>query len=114
MTEKEDIITKTYDLLKYIIPQLAKFPRDQKFILADRIENHLLDFLEEMIEAYYSKEKLAILKKANFRLEKVRYLIRLAYDFQYFNLKRYELLCKEIDEIGRMVGGWRKSLSRSA
>ena len=49
MAEKEDIITRTYDLLKTILPQLSKFPRDQKFILADRIENHLLDFLRMLV-----------------------------------------------------------------
>jgi hypothetical protein len=30
----------TYDLLKWAIPTLKKFPRDQRFLLGDRIENH--------------------------------------------------------------------------
>lgn len=37
MATSDNVLTKLHDLLLYIIPQLAKFPRDQKFILGDRI-----------------------------------------------------------------------------
>ncbi|MEK7728454.1 MAG: hypothetical protein AAB354_08565 [candidate division KSB1 bacterium] len=37
MTSKEDVLVLSYDFLKYLIPILSKFPRDQKFLLADRI-----------------------------------------------------------------------------
>jgi len=43
MAESDNILTKLQDLLLYLIPQLNKFPRDQKFVLGDRIENKLLD-----------------------------------------------------------------------
>ena len=56
-----DSITKTYDLLKWAIPHLKKFPRDQRFLLGDRIEDHLLDILELLLSANYSKEKLGFL-----------------------------------------------------
>ena len=38
MAESDNILTKLQDLLVYLIPQLNKFPRDQKFVLGDRIE----------------------------------------------------------------------------
>jgi hypothetical protein len=44
-----DSITLTYDLLKWAIPTLKKFPRDQRFLVGDRIENHTLDILELLI-----------------------------------------------------------------
>ena len=40
MAESDNILTKLQDLLVYLIPQLNKFPRDQKFVLGDRIENN--------------------------------------------------------------------------
>lgn len=112
MTEKENVITKTYDLLLYIIPQLNKFPRDQKFLLGDRIETLLLDFMEQMVEAYYSREKRELIEKGNLKLERLRYLLRLCYDFHLFSHRRYGIICENVDEIGRMLGGWKKSLSR--
>ena len=54
MAEKEDILTKTYDLLLYLIPLVSRLPRNHKFTLGDRIENLLLDVLQAGIEAYYT------------------------------------------------------------
>ena len=49
MAESDNILTKLQDLLLYLIPQLNKFPRDQKFVLGDRIENKLLDGFKVMV-----------------------------------------------------------------
>jgi hypothetical protein len=47
MAESANILTKLQDLLVYLIAQLNKFPRDQKFVLGDRIETKLLDVQED-------------------------------------------------------------------
>ncbi len=36
MATSDNVLTKLHDLLLYLIPQLGKFQRDQKFLLADR------------------------------------------------------------------------------
>lgn len=112
MAEKENVVTHTYDLLKYIVPQLLKFPRSQKFVLADKIQNNLTAILELLIEAYYSArtEKAPFLQKANIELEKLRYLVRLAYDLRCLNLRRYEYIQARINDIGAQVGAWSKSI----
>ena len=112
MSEKENILTKTYDLLLYLIPQLEKYPRSQKFLLGDRIETSLLDILENFIEAYYTerKFKLDILTKENIKLEKFRYLIRLSYNLKLISVKRYEFISQKINDIGIALGSWIKSL----
>src|SRR5208283_4847452 len=43
MGESDNILTKLQDLLVCLIPQLNKFPRDQKFVLGDRIETKPLE-----------------------------------------------------------------------
>jgi hypothetical protein len=53
MAESDNILTKLHDLLVYLIPQLNRFPRDQKFVLGDRIETKLLDVQEDCLGAYY-------------------------------------------------------------
>ena len=108
MSEAPNAITSTYDLLKWLMPAVSGFPKDKRYTLGNRIENKLLDILELLLKANYSRIKLEILKKANLELESFRFLIRLAYDLQFINLRRYELISKEINEIGRLVGGWIK------
>ena len=52
MAESDNILTQRQDLLVYLIPQLNKFPRDQKFVLGDRIEHKLLEVQEDCLRAY--------------------------------------------------------------
>lgn len=102
------VIVKAYDLLKYLIPQLAKFPKDQRYLLGQRIEEQTISLLEDFIEAQYSKDKAEILKRANLRLAKLRYLIRLSKDMGFLAINRYQHICRLCDEIGAMAGGWLK------
>ena len=110
--EKENVITHTYDLLVYLVPLLVKFPRSQKFVLADRIQNLLTDILQQLIEAYFTRPeaKRPILNQVNLDLEVLRYLIRLAKDLRCLDLRRYEFVQDRINHIGIQVGAWTKSL----
>lgn len=65
MAESDNILMKLQDLLVYLIPQLNKFPCDQKFVLGDRIETKLLDVQEDCLRAYYSRDKRGHLLEAN-------------------------------------------------
>ncbi len=87
MPKEVDAITKLYDFILWIIPKLEKYPRTQKFILADRIEALMLDILDLLIEAAYTKRKQELLMSANLNLEKLRYLIRLSKDLQLLSIK---------------------------
>ena len=79
MAESANILTKLQDLLVYLIAQLNKFPRDQKFVLGDRIETKLLDVQEDCLRAYYGRDKRGHLLEANLQLEVARHLVRLAH-----------------------------------
>ncbi len=114
MQKKETIIQKVYDLLKNTIPILNKFPRSQKFSLGDRIQNQLSDLLELYIKAYYasSSDKKNLLEQANTQLEIIRHYFRLAYDLGLYHSRKYHFFAEQLHEIGRMTGGWLKSLSK--
>jgi hypothetical protein len=78
MAESGNILTKLQDLLLYLIPQLNKFPRDQKFVLGERLETKLLDVQEFCLRAYYGRDKRGHLLEANLQLEVAWHLVRLA------------------------------------
>ncbi len=102
------VLEKQYQLILWLLPRMAEFPKDQRFLLADRLENTLLDVLERLIEAVYRKDKVPILREANLGLEKARFLMRMAKDKKYISLSRHAFFCKSADEIGCMIGGWVK------
>jgi|TARA_B100001964_G_scaffold244304_1_gene325227 hypothetical protein len=102
-------ITKSYDVTNWLLNKVESFPRSKRFTLGNRIVNHVLDILESLIEARYSSDKVSILKTANIRIEKLRYLIRLCVDNKIISISSYEYISKEIDFLGRQVGGWLKT-----
>ena len=102
------VITKTRDLMTWLLERIAGFPRTHRFILGTRIGNLILDVLERLLEAAYSREKKESLRRANLDLEKLRHLLRSGYELKCISLRQYEFVSREIDEVGRMVGGWMK------
>jgi len=103
------VVEKHYQLILWMLPKIANFPKDQRFLMADRIEELLLDILELLIEAVYTKEKKAILAKVNLKLDVLRFMMRLAKDMKYVNLRSYDFFCQSAIEVGKMVGGWNKA-----
>lgn len=81
-TSNPQIITKTYDLLLYLLPQVAKFPRSERYLLGERLELLCFDVLELLLNACYSREKVSILQQANVKLEQARYYVRLCKDLK--------------------------------
>lgn len=112
-TEKDSsvmqVIPKTVDFILWLIQKIDKFPRKQKFVLGDRIEILFLDILDLLIEANYSRDKIELLNRANLKLEKGRYLIRIAKDLLFLDIKAYEFSSRSVNEIGKMIGGWRRA-----
>lgn len=103
------VLEKMYQFVLWLVPKVDKFPRAQKFLIGDRIQTAALDVMEHLIEAAYIRDKLANLNRINLQLEKLRYLFRLAFDLRMMDMRRYEFAARALDEIGRMVGGWRKA-----
>jgi four helix bundle protein len=114
MPEVMQVVPKTYDLILWLIPRLKHFPRDQRFLLGDRIQSAALDVLCLLIEANYTRSRTGLLRSANLELEKLRYLVRLSSDLHYLNRRRYQHAAERIDEIGRLIGGWTKADRRAA
>jgi hypothetical protein len=102
------VFVKWLDFLEWLLPTTEKFPKKARFNFSLRIDNIALDVVEDLIEARYSRDKAAILKRANLRLEKLRVLLRLSYKMKYLSHAAYEYAARHINEVGRMIGGWRK------
>ena len=111
-TKGGPVIQKSYDLLKYMIGVLKKFPRDQRFLLGDRIQGLLMDIQSNLIITFYSEknQKRSLLKDVNLKIEQLRWFIRLSYELGYIDSRRHNFIALQINEIGKMVGGWSKYL----
>ena len=108
MIEDLIIYQKTYDLIKYAFPVLSNFPKAQRFVLAQQIENTFLKMIELIITANKLNSKKRMLFLLDIELEKAKVLVRLAVDLRYISIARYGIFCEKLSEIGRLLGGWIK------
>ncbi len=100
---------KWYRILDWILDKCETFPKSVRFTFSSRVANISFDILERIVEAIYSKNKTDILRRINLYIEKLRVLFRISYDRQYISVKQYEFISAELNEFGRMIGGWLKS-----
>ena len=97
--------------LSDILSRTEKFPKRVRFTLSSRIDNLALDILENIIEARYAKDKSAALAQASISLEKLRVFLRISHEERHLDNKGFEHVARNIDEAGRMLGGWIRSRS---
>jgi hypothetical protein len=103
-------VVKTYDLALWLLPKVEKFARSYRFTVGDRLANAALDLLLLLVEAAYSTRKSELLDQAHQRTNGLRYMLRLAKDLKLLTLDSYGFAAERLDEIGRMIGGWQKSV----
>ena len=108
-TSAPSAVQDCHQLLAWIIPQLDKMPRLRRYTLGERLETMLLQVLENLIEASYSKSKTNLLKRANLRLDTARLLWRLARTLDAVSVKTYSVGAEQMVVLGRQIGGWRKA-----
>ena len=103
------IFQKVYDLILWLYPAVNKFPKSQRFVLGQQIENTVLEILKGIIQANQERNKLPYLKQISVNLDKLRILIRLSKDLRFISIKQYGFATNKVNEIGKMLGGWLKS-----
>lgn len=105
------LFQKTYDLILEVHPVIVnKFPKNQRFVLGQKIENTLIAILELAITINLSKPTVNYFRRLDIEIQKLKIFIRLAKDLRFINIKKYEYLEKKVIEIGKMTGCWKKTL----
>ena len=108
--ENYPVFTKWMTILNLIMDRAEGFPKSMRYSLTNRILNYSNDILEIIIEAIYSKEKISKLSRINIILEKLRIYFRICENRNYLSHKQSFRLSAEIDEFGKMIGGWKRKL----
>ena len=98
------------ELLQYGYTALRQFPKSEKFGLAADIKGQMYDVLKLIIvvnKRYYKKTTMQELDVAH---EVLRRQIEMAKDLQFLPFRKYEIMITSIDEVGRLIGGWKRKI----
>ena len=109
MKEDYPLYIKWRYICGYMLDICGTFPKNVRFNLADRLTNISIDVIECIVEAIYAKERADILRRANLSIEKIRALLQISVEKRYISVGQYEHISSEINEAGKMIGGWLRS-----
>jgi hypothetical protein len=103
------LLVRWYEVVKWLLERVESFPKNQRFIFGQRVADAALDIMDLLVEAAYRKEKREVLVRANLRLERLRWLLRLARERSLLTARQQEFVAEQFLECGKMLGGWIKA-----
>lgn len=104
------IQTKTEDMIGYMYIVLRQYPKSEKFVLAAETKRAALELMELIISCNKHYMKKTTMRDMDIQLDTLRAMVRLGHTLGFLKNHPYEVLSGKIDEIGRMIGGWMKSI----
>jgi hypothetical protein len=106
------IIQKVYDFYKVFFLQIDHLPKKSREVLTQKIEQLIIELLELLSFAGLSPAniKAQSLNQASIKLDFLKILIRMLYELKTINQAKYLELENHLQEVGKMLGGWIKSL----
>ncbi|MDP2364066.1 MAG: diversity-generating retroelement protein Avd [Ignavibacteria bacterium] len=102
-------IKNTYKLWHSFLPH---FPKTSRYTLGSKIDSLFIETTESVIKASYltKAEKLLYLTQASIKLDLLKFFLQVAWEIKALDNKKYIRLSEKLNEIGKMLGGWLKSL----
>lgn len=114
--QESPIFVRSYDLLKWLLHATERYPRSQRFVLAQRLQVAAFDLQDALVAAGRGSgdARRRSLDTADYHLARLRLYLRLSLDMQWLSMGQYEHASRMLDEIGRLLGGWQRKERESA
>ena len=106
------VLQKTFILYTKISDIVSNLPKISRYGIGLTIEKHILSLLEAIAQAEQAEPVLKgrALLEANVKTEVLKLLLRALLEKGLLKETRYFAFSADLNEIGKMIGGWRKSL----
>jgi hypothetical protein len=108
------VILKLKDSYNLWQQYLAIFPKANRFTLGSKIDEVFLKSIEYCFLASYAntQEKPALLDRGIARVDLLKLLLQLAWEIKAIDTNKYTAISQSVHTVGRMLGGWKKSLGQ--
>ncbi len=102
-------VKEAYLIWISIVPHISKTAR---FTIGSRIEHKLIDLLEQSYTTYFSEKdnKLKKIDECILTVDTLKFLTTIAWEGKIISNKHYEEIAAKLEEVGKMLGGWRKRM----
>lgn len=100
-------------LVQWVLQATVRYPRHYRAALGKATQEAALLLQRQLIAAARRRDKRAALQAADEALHELRVLLRQGQALNLLTLGQYEHVVRLLDEVGRLLGGWRKALARA-
>jgi hypothetical protein len=90
-----------------------RYPKAERHVLAAETRSALYRLLRYAITAAKVRNKAGPLNAADAEVAMLNAYLRIGMQLKYLPFPAYERLVKQLDEIGRIIGGWLKRISNN-
>ncbi|HCJ7273454.1 TPA: diversity-generating retroelement protein Avd [Vibrio cholerae] len=101
---------KCREMLLYGYQAIKQFPKHEKHVLGAEIRLSMLQLQRLVVTAFKRYHKKTTLTDLDIELAILKRQVRLAKDLRYIDIKKYQVWIEQLVEIGKMIGGWIKSV----
>jgi hypothetical protein len=108
--------TRARALVQWLVPHLASWPREHRHTMTRHTCDLALTVQDALVAARHldSQARGFALRDADIALDQLRQYLQLAWHWQWFSQGQYEHVCTLTEALGRLLGGWRRSMAAPA
>ncbi len=104
---------RAYKLWHGFLPHI---PKDARYTVGAKVDSAFIETVEAVFRASITAKdkKIAYIEEASIKLDIVKFFLQIIWEIKALDTKKYALISAELNEIGRMIGGWlRQAMSRN-
>lgn len=111
-TENLSIIKKIVEAYKLWHSYVKNLPKTSHYSLGGKIEGLFTDLIESTYTAGYlpKLEKLPFIGKSINKLNLLNFFLQIAWELKAIDNNKYQNISLQLNEIGRILGGWRNKI----
>lgn len=108
------VIQRLVSVYKLWLEFQNHIPKKLRRTLGEKIDYYFIDTIELLFTASYlgKDQKLPYLQKAGNKLDILKFFLQIAWEIKVLDNNKYILLSEQLNEIGKMVGGWSKGIQK--
>ena len=91
-----------------------KLPKSHRYSLGLRVDNLFVESIEAATTASFlsREEKLPYIKLSIRKVDTIKILLMILWESKSLDNKKYIALSLKVDEVGKMLGGWKGQLQK--
>ncbi|MBI2674492.1 MAG: four helix bundle protein [Candidatus Yanofskybacteria bacterium] len=92
---------------------LPRFSKDHRYTLGFKIDSFFVEIIEILYEAQYInfRRKQPYLVKASSKFDTLKFFLQILWEIGGIDNKKYIHLFNHLAEVGKMLGGWVKTIN---